>query len=455
MNNQRSMIRIALAYAVIWALSSFLLPKYFPQFFTPQNHGPSPAQIAQQIQEQRGIAARAEQVARTSDTRLSLSERSKKWDEAIHAYQQIERLAGKGDAWIDAKLQEARIHEERAATDAKDTGDYDQAQLIYKDLERQHAKEIATITVDGHPTKVVVGHYAHEKLDVDLLAKDQRLRHSILYAILDFFVRLTGRIPGFSYWFALVLMTGLVKAILFPVTKRQFKSMADMQRVAPKMKEIQEKLKGRPADEINRKIMALYKEEGVNPAAGCVPMVAQTALLWPMYYMIRTYEYQFRHGYFLWIGGALSHRYPEILATSLAVPDVPLLLLYLVSMFLTTRLQPPAADPQQAQQQKMMAYFMPVIIGVMTWRYAWPSAFTLYWLVQNVVSTWQQWHILKAVGAPVQPKPSQASAPPADGDRPPGRGGSSNGSGNGNGRGPRPVKPGDARRTGTRKSGRR
>jgi membrane protein insertase Oxa1/YidC/SpoIIIJ len=184
-------------------------------------------------------------------------------------------------------------------------------------------------------------------------------------------------------------------------------------------------------------------------------MVAQTALLWPMYYMIRTYEYQFRHGYFLWIGGALSHRYPEILATSLAVPDVPLLLLYLVSMFLTTRLQPPAADPQQAQQQKMMAYFMPVIIGVMTWRYAWPSAFTLYWLVQNVVSTWQQWHILKAVGAPVQPKPSQASAPPADGDRPPGRGGSSNGSGNGNGRGPRPVKPGDARRTGTRKSGRR
>jgi hypothetical protein len=68
MNNQRSMIRIALLYAVIWALSSFLLPKYFPQLFTPQNRAPSPALIAQQIQQQRGIAARAEQAARTNVT---------------------------------------------------------------------------------------------------------------------------------------------------------------------------------------------------------------------------------------------------------------------------------------------------------------------------------------------------------------------------------------------------
>ena len=453
MNNQRSLIRFFIAYAAILALSQFLLPRYFPQFFAPQHQAPSPAQIAQKIQAQRDLAARAEQAARTGGTQLSLSDRSKKWDEAIHAYQQIERLAGNTDVAIDARLQEARLHEERAATDAKDTGDYDQAQLIYKDLERQHAQDRATIAIDGRPTTVIVGRYAHEKLDADLLAKDQRLRHNLLYQILDFFVALTGRIPGVSYWAALVLITAIVKLILFPVTKKQFKSMADMQRIAPKMKEIHEKLKGRPADEINRKIMALYKEEGVNPAAGCVPMVAQMALLWPMYYMIRMYEYQFRHGYFLWIGSALSHRYPQFMATSLAVPDVPLLLLYLVSMFLTTRLQPPAADPQQAQQQKMMAYFMPVIIGVMTWRYAWPSAFTLYWLVQNVVSTWQQWHILKAVGAPAPAKPAQASAPSSDGDTPPGRGGSKNGSGNG--RGPRPVKPGDARRTGTKKSGRR
>ena len=180
-------------------------------------------------------------------------------------------------------------------------------------------------------------------------------------------------------------------------------------------------------------------------------MVAQMALLWPMYYMIRMYEYQFRHGYFLWIGSPLSHRFPQMLATSLAVPDVPLLLLYLVSMFLTSRLQPAAADPQQAQQQKMMAYFMPLIFGYMTWVYAWPSAFTFYWLILNAVSTWQQWHILKAVGAPAPPNPPRGSAAPSGGDTPPDRGSSRNG----NGRGPRPVKPGDARRTGRKKSVRR
>ena len=450
MNNQRSLIRFFIAYAVILALAQFLLPKYFPQF-APQHQAPSPALIAQQIQAQRDLAARAEQEARTSGARLTLSDRAKKWDAALHAYQRIESLAGSTDAAIDAKIQEARIYEERAATDAKDTGDYDQAERIYKDLERQHARERATLTLNGRPTPVVVGQYAREKLEADLLAKDRRLRHSLLYRVLDFFVALTGRLPGFSYWFALVLITLISKALLFPFTKRQFKSMADMQRIAPKMKEIQEKLKGRPADEINRKVMALYKEEGVNPAAGCVPMVAQMALLIPLYSMIRMYEYQFRHGYFLWIGSPLSHRFPQMLATSLAVPDVPLLLLYLVSMFLTSRLQPAAADPQQAQQQKMMAYFMPLIVGYMTWVYAWPSAFTFYWLILNAVSTWQQWHILKAVGAPAPPNPPRGSAAPSGGDTPPDRGGSRNG----NGRGPRPVKPGDARRTGRKKSGRR
>jgi YidC/Oxa1 family membrane protein insertase len=454
MANQSRLFRllaIVIGYWVFLILLHNLLPRYFPQWAAPQQ-APSPASIAQKIQAQRDLAARAEQQARTSGTQLTLGDRAKKWDEAIRAYQQIEQLAGKSDAAIDAKLQEARIHEERAATDASNTGDYDQAERIYRDLERQHAHEWATITVNGQPTRVLVGQYARQKLDADLLAKDQRLRNRFLYKVLDFFVRFTGRVPGFSYWFALVLITLIIKAILFPVTKRQFKSMADMQRIAPKMKEIQEKLKGRPADEINRKVMALYKEEGVNPAAGCVPMLLQSALLFPLYYGIRWYEYQFRNGYFLWIGSPLSHRYPQFLATSLAVPDVPLLVLYLVSMFLTSRLQPPAADPQQAQQQKMMAYMMPLIFGYMTWVYAWPSAFTFYWLILNAISTWQQWHILKAVGAPVPSALPQV--PRSDGGGPPDLGNSSNG--NGRGVPPRNVRPGDARRTTPKKkSGRR
>ena len=230
-----------------------------------------------------------------------------------------------------------------------------------------------------------------------------------------------------------------------------------MQRIAPKMKEVQEKLKGRPADEINREVMALYKKEGVSPAAGCVPMVLQMAVLIPLYSMIRMYEYQFRHGSFLWIGSALSHQYPRFLATSLAVPDVPLLLLYLVSMFLTSRLQPAAADPQQAQQQKMMAYVMPVMFGYMTWLYAWPSAFTFYWLIMNAVSTWQQWHVLEPWAVRCRQTRCRTPKSPPDQGKTAARGGSGDkGPTNGNGGGgSRSLKPGEARRSGSKKSGRR
>jgi YidC/Oxa1 family membrane protein insertase len=286
-------------------------------------------------------------------------------------------------------------------------------------------------------------------LETVLRDRDTRQRHHPLYQLLDFFVRLTGRMPGFSYWFALVLITVLIKAILYPLTKRQFKYMADMQRIAPKMKEVQEKLKGRPADEINRKVMALYKEEGVNPAAGCLPMFAQMAVLIPLYNMVRVYEYQFRQGYFLWIGSALSHQYPQFLATSLAVADVPLLLLYACSLVLTSRLQPVATDPQQAQTQKMMTYGMPIIFSFMSWKMAWPSAFTFYWLIMNVVSTWQQWRILKGANVATSPASSSGGSrpvtPPLAGP-PPG----------GNGRnGQSDVKPGGVKRSGSKKQGRR
>jgi YidC/Oxa1 family membrane protein insertase len=449
MANQRRFIFFLVAYTIFLAL-------WWSNFSPKQQKPPAPTEIAQQIQTQRDLARKTEQEARTSDTRLSLNDRSKKWDEAIRAYQQIERFAGKGDAAIDAKLQIARIHEERAATDAKNTGDYDQAERIYKDLERHYPRRRAAVTVDGRSTEIVVGEYARNKLQTVLAARDRRHQHNILYKVLDLFVALTGRIPGFSYWFALVLITVIIKAILHPFTKRQFKYMADMQRIAPKMKEVQEKLKGRPADEINRKIMALYKEEGVNPAAGCVPMIAQMAALIPLYQMIRVYEYQFRQGYFFWIGSPLSHQHPQYLATSLALPDVPLLLLYLVSMVLTSRLQPPPADPQQAQTQKMMTYFMPIVFGYMTWIYAWPSAFTFYWLVLNLISTWQQWRILRAVGSPsAAPRSGSAGGEGGstnngpDGRRPvqPANGSSSNGRSS--------VKPGAAKRSGSKKSGRR
>jgi YidC/Oxa1 family membrane protein insertase len=445
MNQQRFLLRFAVAYAVILAISYLVIPRFFPQLV--QQRQPGQAEVAQQAQTLREQAAKAEQEAR--NPQLSLGDRAKKWDVALDAYRQIERHSGKTPAALDAQFQQARIFQERAASDARSTGDLDQAERIYKDLERKHVNDRAAITIEGKPQETVVGAYARQELEKVLRERDRRLRHGWLYRTLDFFVSITGRIPGFSYWFALLLITVMVKAVLFPFTKRQFKGMADMQRLAPKMKEMQEKMKGRPADEINRKVMALYKEEGVNPAAGCVPLIAQMVALIPLYQMIRAYEYQFREGYFFWIGSPWSHQHPQWLATSLAVPDVILLVLYCISMVLTSKLQPPATDPQQAQMQKMMTYFMPIFFGWMTWSWAWPSAFTFYWLVLNLISTAQQWHILKVVGHPSAPAAGVAPQPGRSG--PNGRGGN-----DGNGRNGRGSSRSSGSRSGSaRKSARR
>src|SRR5687767_1006587 len=114
MNQQRFLLRFAVAYAVILGISYFVIPRYFPQLV--QQRQPDQRSVAQQVQTLREQAAKAEQEAR--DTQLSLGERGKKWDVALDAYRKIERASGKGDAAIDAKFQQARIFQERAASNS-------------------------------------------------------------------------------------------------------------------------------------------------------------------------------------------------------------------------------------------------------------------------------------------------------------------------------------------------
>jgi YidC/Oxa1 family membrane protein insertase len=117
--------------------------------------------------------------------------------------------------------------------------------------------------------------------------------------------------------------------------------------------------------------------------------------------MIRSYEFQFAKGTFLWIGSSLSNMYgfPSpvghaetvwITAGNLAQPDVILVLLYVVSMYISTKMS--AVDPTQAEQQKMMAVVMPVMFAFIFAGF--PSAFLLYWLAFNVIQTVQQYLIL-------------------------------------------------------------
>ena len=233
----------------------------------------------------------------------------------------------------------------------------------------------------------------------------------ILYKIMDTLVAVTGRISWFSYWFGIILLTVIVKILITPLTKAQFKSMREMQRLQPLIKEVQEKYKGDQRI-MGEKVMELYKEHGVNPLAGCLPILIQMPILILVYTMIRYYEQQFAGGTFLWIGWKpLEHLFSIPLmgrpvwltAANLAQPDLILLVLYTISMVISQRIS--IVDPTQAEQQKMMSIIMPIMffffIGYL------PSAFVLYWLTFNILQTWQQYHIIHGA------QPIEAPAAPA------------------------------------------
>ncbi len=217
---------------------------------------------------------------------------------------------------------------------------------------------------------------------------DRRNSTHFSYKIVDTLVGLTGRIPAFSYWFALVLIALVVKLLTFPLTLKMYRSQREMQRMQPVLKEIQEKYKGKP--ELNAKIMDAYKEHGVSPFASCLPLLIQMPFMIWVYNMIRQYEFHFARGTFLWIGSGMSHQYSAYLATNLAQFDTVLLVIYAVSNYLTMKLTPPA-DPQQAQQQQSMSIMMTGMMFFMFWTYRWSAAFMFYWLVLNVISAWQQY----------------------------------------------------------------
>ena len=238
--------------------------------------------------------------------------------------------------------------------------------------------------------------WAQSRIAQEQLEKiDRKSSGGTLYKIIDALVAVTGRNPKYSYFLALLIITVVFKVITTPLSNVQFKSMKEMQKIQPLVRELQEKYKG-DQQQIGTKTMELYKAHGVNPFASCLPVIVQFPLLWILYYMVRNYQVQFAHGEFLWIGSSLAHKFPGIVAANLALPDVALVIIYVISMIISQKLT--IVDPAQAEQQKIMMWTMPVIFGYIFWKF--PSAFMLYWLLFNILSTVQQYSIMRGPQTP-------------------------------------------------------
>jgi len=224
---------------------------------------------------------------------------------------------------------------------------------------------------------------------------DERNSHTWQFKIVDALVKLTGSRPGFSYWFALVLIAFFIKAVTFPLLLKTYASQREMQKIQPIIKEIQAKYKD-DQTEMNTRIMAAYKEHGVNPLASCLPALVQIPIFWGMFSLVHAYEIHFAHGQFLWISPYIANSsIGKMLgmAPNLAHLDIPILILYALSMWLSMQLTP-SPDPQMAAQQRQMSIMM---IGMMIYWFLntrWSSAFLLYYLVQNILSSLQQYYFI-------------------------------------------------------------
>jgi len=189
-----------------------------------------------------------------------------------------------------------------------------------------------------------------------------------------------------NYGVAIILLTLGIRILLFPLMHTSTVSMRKMAKVQPRVKEIQAKYKKKKSDpqaraNMNQEMMALYKEEGVNPMAGCLPLLVQLPLLWALYKLFLS-AIELRHAPFiLWITD-LSAKDP------LYVTPV----LMTATMWLQQRLAPQAGDPQQQRLMRMM----PLIFGIMFLQF--PSGLVLYWLANNVITIIQQEITLHIVG---------------------------------------------------------
>jgi YidC/Oxa1 family membrane protein insertase len=201
-----------------------------------------------------------------------------------------------------------------------------------------------------------------------------------------------------NWGLAILLVTLLLRILLFPLMHKSYKSMKKMQKLAPKMTAIRDKYKKAKTDagqrtKMNQELMTLYQAEGYNPMSGCLPILLQLPIL-VAFYNVLNRAIELRHAPFaLWI-------------KDLSAPDPTyvLVILMTISMYVQTALTPTTADPMQ----KKIFMAMPLIWGFFL--YNMPSGLVLYWLFSNILTILQQLLINKIVKDDEPPSPVPARA---------------------------------------------
>ena len=251
-------------------------------------------------------------------------------------------------------------------------------------------------------------------------------------SLIDFVGNILEFLYGFThnYGLAIILLTIIIRGLMYPLMQKQMTSMTETQRIQPLMQEIQRQYKN-DKEKMNQELMRLYKEHNVNPMGGCLPLLIQMPILILFFQVLREFEYHIPNtniidGGFLWIKNTAIVKLlengveVEKVVAGLAAPDqlfgvlpesVPMIggtpigilpILVGVTMYIQQKLTTPAM-PSSAQgsgssnpaagTQKMMTTIMPLMIAFIS--FTLPSGLSLYWVTSTVFGIGQQMLINK------------------------------------------------------------
>ena len=193
--------------------------------------------------------------------------------------------------------------------------------------------------------------------------------------MIQFFYELTLKMGNPNYGLAIILFTGTLRVLMFPLNLMQAKSTKAMSLLQPQLKRLQQQYKN-DASILNRETSSLYKKYKVNPLSGCLPMLIQMPVLFALFSALRNFDYTGAGSTFFWL-------------KSLTDPDPTLIMPIIVglSSYLQSKLsmatQPAPATDQAKTMNNVMLYMMPVMMGWMTRTFA--SGLALYWSTFNIL----------------------------------------------------------------------
>jgi len=280
-------------------------------------------------------------------------------------------------AKLDASDVRMRVAEEiRQQVDAG-KGSFNEAVASYNELEKIYHKD---------PTSEL-GKRAKAEMALTAEAGRKTAKTSVGYRFVDMVVGWFGgkENPNFSYWFAGVFLALIVRVIVWPLSQKQMIGVKRMQLLQPMLKDLQSKYQGQ---ELQEKTMKLYARYGINPMASCLPLLITMPVFFWVFMAMGSYRFDFMSGHFLWINPASAAANPGIFAANLGQTDVPLVLLYGISMIVQALIS--VNDPATAKQARMIGIGTGLLFTVLFLTVLpYPSAFLIYWITSNILTSVQ------------------------------------------------------------------